>query len=218
MGSQYLAIVAHAGARDTLADFWPAWKRLGVPIVVFLPEGEAWPIEPMPDYIFNYGKSAHKGPEAFKRLVHCFKTLAGLGGHCEFTIIEPDCLPLKDRLPVQYFGKLGGWVCRINDGEHPHLFPWALLPPWTADTPTLHKLASRAAEWANVSHPDCLDLSDRWLMKVASQAEIQTMMLPNVLGYAWFKGVLQKMREHPHLDWVHGFKRKAELEDLWPIA
>ncbi len=209
-----LAIVAHEKAKETLEDFWPAWKWLGVPIVAFLPDGETWPIEGTPDHLFHYGKSAHRGSAAFLRLAHCFKTLATLN-YDAFTIIEPDCLPMVPRLPPVHAGKFSGWNIQIKECA-----AWSLctLPPWTADIQTLRQLSTYldVSLTAYDEHPDCEGLADRWLMKTVLAADIPMGVLHETLGYVWVDNILQIIRELRPI-WVHGFKRKSELQDLWPI-
>ena len=207
-----LAIIAHAGAHETLAEFWPAWKKLRVPIVAFLPEGDEWPIAEQPDHLLHFGKSAHRGPDAFARLLHAFAALEPLGYEVA-TVIEPDCLPMRDELPDYNAGKLTGWTCKITGGAE----SWELciLPPWIATTATLSLIASRCASSAKLSHPDCGDLTDRWLLKACLENESPIAQSVDTFGYCWLENWQNTVRlAQPR--WCHGWKRKSDYGDLWP--
>jgi hypothetical protein len=206
-----LAVIAHAGARQTIVDFFPLWQGLGVPIYGFMPRGESWPAECEPKATFNYGKSAHKGPEAFERIIHVL-TVMGLTEHDQIVLIEPDCVPLRNELPELFPGAICGWPCNVAEGEWPRAF----LPPWTMARETARLFVEKCSESAREHHPDCLDLTDRWIDKAAAGSGIPTRLSRNVLGYSWhcpIKRVLEALRPA----WVHGWKSRAEMEAAWPI-
>lgn len=208
--SSCLAILAHAGAKDTINDFWPLWDELGVPIVAFMPHGESWPGDNQPDFVFNYGRSAHRGTDCFQRMVHCWDTLSRLP-YDQFAVIEPDAVPLNPVMPFVFPGQLGGYMCTCEPG----MWPYAALCPWTMDRATAGRLAQASVHFSRTHHEDCLDLLDRWVCKAASNAGVSCSTLPRVHGFICIAGLEEKIPPGS-LDWVHGYKRKSHFRHLWP--
>lgn len=205
-----LAIICHAGAKQSLEDFWPLWRGLGVHIAAFLPQNDRWPIDPMPDAIFNYGASAHGGPLAYLRVAQCIQELARQDWDA-VSIIEPDCVPLAGEMPRVQYGYLSGWLCECTEG----LWPIATLPPWTMDRRALKRMAEKIVPVAQQLHQDCLELTDRWLNKAASACGVISVHDETIQGYTWFPEARDVIKHKKH-NWVHGFKTKEALGDLWP--
>ena len=66
-----------------------------------------------------------------------------------------------------------------------------------------------------LSHPDCGEFTDRWLLKVAANSGVTINMLNEVLGYARCDNSIDLIKRNKP-SWVHGFKRREQFKDAWP--
>jgi len=215
-----IAVIAHAGARQTIADFMPRWRWFDIPIVGLLPEGDDWPHEDKPDLLFHAGVSAHRGPDAFRRFHASLKILLERTDFNVFTILEPDCVPLKREMPKLYSDAFCGWICTVPEKD---AFPYAILPPYIVERHVLQLAVNRLCDHMNESHPDCQDLTDRWLCKALNASKIPSAVTPNTYGWARHNHI-GKTLKMLGIAWAHGFKNNEEMkkyygnEDNCPLA
>lgn len=207
-----LAILAHEGAADTVADFMPRWRRLGIPVWGFVPDGHALGGF---DRLICHGANGRVGASVFGRFLHCCDALLTDSDADVFIIAEYDTVNILDNLTPY---KRGVVTCPgVVIPAEGRKTAKCLLSPWTMDCQTLGRLcAAMRSVLAETNEWNGTDgLLDRWLGFVCAQHSIPCLNACNALGYPWHDGVHERIRRLNYA-WVHGWKRKEDFGELWP--
>lgn len=217
-----LAIIAHEKAAPTIADFEPQWRKLGLPILAFLPEGDKWPGGEV-ERVYNYGESAHRGVPVYLRFVNVLLELLRTQ-YDEYIIAEYDTANLTAALPASTPNHLSSAFCSTfgPDVEKVtgHRTYYISLSPWCLDRAIARRLLF--AMWQRLDFPKHEEwvggYLDRWIASVALEAAIPCAKLPNAIG--WTHGIedIHAKARAMQATWIHGWKSKADFKDLWPIA
>jgi hypothetical protein len=209
-----LAILAHAGAAKTVAEFMPQWKSLGKTVLGFVPDGHH--LNGF-DVLISEGRSAHAGFYVFDRFLRACERLVG-SPFDTYVIAEYDTVNLKPELPSLapgYITSPGSWSPPHNETCGANQL--CLLSPWTMDRDTLREFIAAARESlkTNPDYPEGAGLLDRWIGYVVIQNNLKATSAINAIGYPYHNGIHERIRRMGFA-WVHGWKSKSEFRDLWP--
>ena len=217
-----IAVLAHEGAKETIAEFQPQWERLGLPIHVFLPEGDKWPGTPV-DAVYNQGTSAHRGQETYDRFIRMAETLLKTDYEM-FVMMEYDTVNLVDDLPdfnrykanCAFLETNGEDVARCLKRNHFYI----ALSPWIWSRSTIEALLPfmkipitepQEVEWID-------GLLDRWIaMVVLNQRAVKAGNITRSYSWPVNDPIAHEKIKHFGMIWVHGWKRKSDFLDLWPL-
>ena len=203
-----LAILAHEGSEETVSDFMPRWRALGVPVWGCYPEKDL-PADDWWDEMIFTGKSAHAGHEVFKRFCETCDILADEDFDL-FVIAEYDTANLGEDLPTWSPDSLSSYLVDIGESFMCMLSPWVM---------TKHTLGYfiEAMQIELSKDPECLEskgLLDRWIGIVCERHDIPFAMCDNSLSYPWHVGAHDRIKRMGY-QWVHGWKHAADFKDLW---
>lgn len=215
-----LAVLAHQGAGETIADFQPRWQKLGLPILAFLPEGDQWPGAPVAK-VFNQGTSAHRGLAAYMRFMLMCEALLE-SEYDTYIIIEYDTVNLTDRLPSFAPSNLNCAFLRTFGEECEKLLRCKnyviALSPWIVSREVMRGwLDAMRIRFAKPIFTQWIDgLLDRWLAVVIMEGKILANNITQ--AYSWpcnDPQAHEKIEKHKW-EWIHGWKRKSDFKHLWP--
>lgn len=212
-----LAIIGHEGARETIDLFLPRWRRLNIPIIGFVPEGDKWPSGHVSRW-FALGENARTGQKVYQRFMQVCETLLR-GTHDLFVIAEYDTANLSDSLPQYDPSAISTFVCCATDPWGKPLDICPVLSPWIMTRAMLWKLLEACRSYSETDHSSedtefINGLLDRWLGAVISAAKLPTYTMPDVLSYPWHESAKAEIVKN-NVTWVHGWKTKEEFGDIW---
>jgi len=212
-----LAILAHAGASATLADFQPRWERLGLPLLAFVPYADTWPGRPV-HQVYHQGASVHAGAGAIARFTLAVETLVNLTHFDRYLLMEYDTVNLADTLPALDWSVFNGGFMHCHGPETPAHHYQVSFSPW-AFTRSVGQLllAAIARERARPSHPTwTAGLVDRWLAAVCLERGLPFKTMPDTLGYPFPECQPLAYIAAQQINFVHGYKSAAAFQELWP--
>jgi hypothetical protein len=210
-----IAILAHAGAANSVREFQPQWEKLGIPMIGFMPDGEAWPGSPV-SKVVNIGISAHKGDDVFNRFLGICEWLLA-SDYDVFYIMEYDTLNMSDHLPSINGMAVNCAACFVTglnamNGQLLAFSPWVMTRPMLAALIEALKIQLKkrsCEEWVG-------GLLDRWIGVALTVEKVPVQNIEDALGWP-------AVTSDPHLYIrlkkplvVHGWKRKEEFKDVWP--
>jgi len=210
-----LAILAHEKAAPTIADFYPQWRKLGIPMIAFLPVGDSWPGGPV-NRVVNYGVSAHRGLPVYDRFMQCLQTMLETE-YDWFAIMEYDTVNLAERIPdinvmAVNCGLLQAWGAGAEPGQILALSPWIMTRPMAAALLEALKMQLR--------RPDCVKwvdgLLDRWIGVAILKASLPYAGLKECFPWCDDRWDMMKLLEENNAIIVHGWKTKESFKHLWP--
>lgn len=209
-----LAVLAHAQAAKTVAEFAPRWDALGVPVIYFLPE-YSW--IPGIENWRTCGKSAHKGFHVFDRFLQVCEALDQFTEYDPVCIIEYDTVCLRPEFPTIVPDGISS--CLISAEGFSGERQLCMLSPWVFSGSALREFvaAGRKELTEDPEYAAGGGLLDRWIGHVCAKHNLPMDYCDNALGYPWFDGAHEKIRRlNPA--WVHGWKTKEDFGDLWEAS
>ena len=211
-----LAILAHEDAGPTIADFFPRWQKLGLPMIGFVPHGHRWP-GPLIEKVFAQGESSHDGPAVIDRFILALETLHDTE-YDHFVLMEYDTVNLVDRLPKIEWDVLSAGIMNAFYGGCPNDRYYTALSPWIFTRETLKPFLEGCRRQRNeASHQSWVNgLLDRFLAVVIIEEKIPASSIPELMPFP-FEGLkpIEAILLN-NMTWVHGWKRKEQFKHLWP--
>jgi hypothetical protein len=211
-----LAILAHEAARPTIADFFPRWQKLGLPMLGFVPDGHRWP-GPCIETVFAQGKSSHDGPDVIDRFILALETLHDTE-YDRFVLMEYDTVNLVDRLPKIDWSLLSAGIMNAFHDGCPGDSYYIALSPWIFTRETLRPfLAGCLRQRKHPSYQSWVKgLLDRFVAVVITEEKIPASSIPELMPFPF--EALKPLEAIPlnNMTWVHGWKRKEQFKHLWP--
>jgi len=211
-----LAIMAHAGARDTLHDFHPQWIKLGLPIIGFVPQDEDW-TGPAIDRVVRQGVGGHDGEVTYRRFLGMCQWLYQ-SDFDRYFIFEYDTVNLTDRAPESSPCFITGAFMACMGSHLPYGRVVASYSPWIIHRPVMARFVEAMEK--KLDNPRWLEweegLLDRWLGMVIVDYSLRFQDITAALAYPFAHlKPLEAIRSGDR-NIVHGYKRAADFKDTWP--
>lgn len=208
-----IAVLAHAGASESVREFLHQWEACHCPVIGCYPQGEQFgsPFK----VTLAVGESARTGNKVFARWLDTLDALL-TQPFGRFIIVEYDCVPIRPMLPKWRDGKLTATLERdYNSFGIEGNFQMAAYCPWILDRNTARILinANRPFLEQDGDGPEVGGLLDRWIVAAALRAKVPLECFLDCCPFAPHKSIDEI--EANGWNWIHGFKRKAEFGRLW---
>jgi hypothetical protein len=211
-----LAIIAHEGARDTVADFMPQWVKIGLPMVGFVPAGQAWPGESNGITVHAMGPGGHNAPllDRFQRVC---RTLLRETDFDAFTIFEYDTVNLRE-LPAVDMGRISSAMMETYGPDVPMGHYYISLSPWIMSRPMLAAMVESMHWLTRKPKHDSwhTNLLDRWLGVAMVETCLPIANIPTAMPFPFERLKPLEWMHQRKCTIAHGFKRKLDFKDLWP--
>jgi hypothetical protein len=210
-----LAILAHEKAAPTIADFYPQWRKLGLPMIAFLPVGDSWPGGPV-NRVVNYGVSAHRGLPVYDRFMQCLQTMLQTDYEW-FALMEYDTANLTDTLPginvmCVNAGLMQAFGAGAEDGQILALSPWIMTRPMAAALLEAMRTQLRkndCAQWVD-------GLLDRFIGVAILKENVPYAGLEQCWPWCEDRWDMMKLIADKNATIIHGWKSKESFKHLWP--
>jgi hypothetical protein len=211
-----LAVIAHDGAGDTINDFMPRWRKMGFPIIAYMPHWQLWPSKQMPDCIMNIGYGGHDAELMDRFFQVCCDLLQT--GYDAFLIFEYDTVNLIDTFPEGLIRRdsIGSSLLTVF-GEGAPAGYMTSFSPWIMTRPMLAAfIEAMRCSMRNPVHTEWhSNLLDRWLA---------TVLIENKLPFYCVHSMPYPFEALEPINWIkkdkvwfaHGYKRREDFKDAWP--
>lgn len=209
-----VAILAHQSAQPTVDDFLPQWRKLPCDVIYYVPVGDS--LERVSEYR-QVGESAHSGAKVFRRFLDTLKDLAEMD-YDHYVVAEYDTVNLRPELPTLYNNVITTFA--VDAPPHNQSYgpmQLCLLSPWCFPRSLLIQFIAHAESDLS-KEPDGAELAgllDRWIGRVVDNSKLRFTTGGDMLGYPYHVGVHDRIRKL-RLNWIHGWKSKAQFENVWP--